>query len=112
MTIDDFETELYDILSTEIDEPAGYGCGYGVTDEGQYCIRGLIEDFIKERESIMSIYRYIVVRTVDEKSSIVTIGTLLAKDDADAERRVIVLLVKDETVAYNVDTDAVTLRKF
>lgn len=36
--VTEFLDEMYDILSESIDEPAGSGCGYGITEQGKVAI--------------------------------------------------------------------------
>lgn len=64
MTKEEFEDELYDILSTSIDEPAGSGCGYGVTEEGQAEIMKLFERINVEEAKVVQekLYEVTVVK--------------------------------------------------
>ena len=54
MTREEFEDELYDIISGNIDEPAGHGCGYGITDDGQAEIASLIDSVLKQNRKEVS----------------------------------------------------------
>lgn len=48
--------EIQEIICQEIDEPAGSGCGYGLTEEGQINLKTFIETYFKpfERNKVMS----------------------------------------------------------
>lgn len=41
--------DLQEIVCTNIDEPAGQGCGYGITEAGQLEIKKLVENFLKPK---------------------------------------------------------------
>jgi hypothetical protein len=52
--VTEFEDELYGLFSDPhyIDEPAGHGCGYGITPSGEKAVRELITNFLKGSEDM------------------------------------------------------------
>ena len=47
-TAEDFVQSLLEMLCTEIDEPAGRGCGYGFSERGQTAAVNLVMQRVKE----------------------------------------------------------------
>jgi hypothetical protein len=113
MTRDEFLDEVHDILSEYTDEPAGRGAGYGLTDIGFETLEELANKLFGKEESIM-LYRYAVVRKDFEgkEKDIIKEGSMLATDEKNIDQRVLVSLVKDENIHFNLDTDEILIRTF
>jgi hypothetical protein len=48
--LDDLVEEICEALASEVDEPAGYGCGYGFREGGLLSARRILERFITEQQ--------------------------------------------------------------
>ena len=62
MNAQEFQEELEEIVCTNLEEPAGHGCGYGFTEDGQAELTKLIKSFFPERKIIMNEPTYAAVK--------------------------------------------------
>lgn len=93
----DIIDDVYEIISCNIEEPAGRGCGYGITEEGQALLEELFgKDRIMEQEKIKKVpFRYIIVDNKNE--AIVEGGTILGENVETVERDMLIDIARRKT---------------
>lgn len=125
--------EVLAVMQTEmyVDEPAGSGCGYAFTEDGQDEVYQIISDAlwtrakfnkdgdfvteeeIIEKENSMKPYRFIVIRKDPElgEENEVKQGTALAPTD-DQVRDVVIMKLTKDLKDFDLKTDTITIRAF
>lgn len=102
--------ELCEIVCENIDEPAGSGAGYGITESGLTDLRQFFKEMNMENEKIKKTpFRYIVVDNKEEK--IVEQNTVLSESKDQAERAITIDIARRKP-ELNMDTVEVSVQPF